>query len=42
VTPKDARWTRELERAADTILTRVQLLVGPEVQHIHIENLAPR
>jgi predicted nucleic acid-binding Zn ribbon protein len=36
VTPKDARWTRELERAADTILGRVQLLVGPEVQQIHV------
>ena len=36
VTAKDARWTRELERAADTILKRVQLLVGPEVQRISV------
>jgi predicted nucleic acid-binding Zn ribbon protein len=36
VTPKDTRWTRELERASDTILGRLQLLVGPEVQQISI------
>lgn len=36
VTAKDARWRRELERAADTVLKRVQTLVGPEVQQIVI------
>ena len=36
VTAKDARWTRELARAAETILSRLQLLVGPEVQQIHV------
>jgi predicted nucleic acid-binding Zn ribbon protein len=30
VTPKDARWAREIERAADTILARVQILLGAE------------
>jgi predicted nucleic acid-binding Zn ribbon protein len=28
VTPKDARWAREIERARDTILPRVQQLLG--------------
>jgi predicted nucleic acid-binding Zn ribbon protein len=28
VTPKDARWSREIERSSATILTRVQALVG--------------
>ncbi|HET7695505.1 MAG TPA: DciA family protein [Vicinamibacterales bacterium] len=28
VMPKDARWAAEIERAAATILTRVQLLLG--------------
>lgn len=36
VTPKDVRWTGELERAAETILRRLQLLVGPEVQQISV------
>ena len=36
VTAKDPRWTRELERAADTILIRIQMLVGPEVQQIQV------
>lgn len=30
VTPKDARWAREIERAADTILARVQILLGAD------------
>lgn len=43
VTPKDARWTRELERASETILERLQLLVGPEVQQISVvSDNAPR
>lgn len=28
ITPKDARWSREIERARDTILRRVQHLLG--------------
>jgi predicted nucleic acid-binding Zn ribbon protein len=28
ITPKDARWAREIERAASTLLDRIQLLVG--------------
>ena len=28
VTPKDARWAREIARSADTILARVQALIG--------------
>ena len=28
VTPKDARWATEIDRAAATILPRVQLLLG--------------
>ena len=31
VSARDARWARELERARDTILARVQLLLGPDV-----------
>jgi len=42
VTPKDARWMRELERASETILERLHLLVGPEIQQITIVNLDPR
>ncbi len=30
VSPKDARWAREIERAADTLLARVQALVGSQ------------
>ena len=30
VTPKDARWATEIERATETILTRVQLLLGAD------------
>ena len=30
VSPRDARWARELERARDTILARVQLLLGQD------------
>ena len=29
VRARDARWAREIERAADTILQRVQHLLGP-------------
>lgn len=29
VRARDARWAREIERAADTILERVQHLLGP-------------
>lgn len=46
VTPKDARWTQELDRASETILRRLQMLIGPEVQQISIvtdsSNLVPR
>jgi hypothetical protein len=28
---RDAQWARELERARDTILSRLQLLLGPDV-----------
>ena len=30
VTARDPRWALEIERANDTILKRVQLLLGPE------------
>ena len=30
VTPRDARWAKEIERAAATILARVQILLGAE------------
>ena len=30
ITPKDARWSREIERSRDTILERVQHLLGPD------------
>jgi len=30
ITPKDARWSREIERSSATILARVQLLLGPD------------
>jgi predicted nucleic acid-binding Zn ribbon protein len=39
VTPKDARWAREIERAAPTILARVQRLLGAETVsdlHVHL------
>ena len=37
VTPKDARWSREIERSADTLLLRVQSLLGPhEVTSLQI------
>lgn len=29
VTPKDARWAREIARASATLVTRLQALVGP-------------
>ena len=29
----DARWTREIRRAADTILPRMQHLLGPDAVH---------
>ncbi len=28
ITPKDARWAREIERAGSTLLDRIQALVG--------------
>ena len=31
VTPKDPRWATEVERAAPTILKRVQVLLGADV-----------
>jgi predicted nucleic acid-binding Zn ribbon protein len=37
VTPKDARWSREIERAADMLIARLQALVGPaEVTSLRI------
>lgn len=37
VTPRDARWAREIERARPAILARVQSLLGPgAVKDIHI------
>lgn len=37
VMARDARWQRELERARDTILARVQLLLGKDlVKGLHI------
>ena len=37
VVARDARWQRELERARDTILARVQLLLGADlVKGLHI------
>lgn len=37
VTPRDARWARELERARPAILARMQSLLGPgAVKDIHI------
>jgi predicted nucleic acid-binding Zn ribbon protein len=37
ITPKDARWSREIERSAATILARVQALLGTdEVTNIRI------
>ena len=37
VTPKDARWAREIERASSTLLARLQALIGPtEVTSLRI------
>ncbi|HYT67775.1 MAG TPA: DciA family protein [Vicinamibacterales bacterium] len=37
VTARDARWARELERARDTILARVQMLLGKDaVKNLYI------
>jgi predicted nucleic acid-binding Zn ribbon protein len=37
VVARDARWQRELERARETILARVQLLLGADlVKGLHI------
>jgi predicted nucleic acid-binding Zn ribbon protein len=36
VTPKDARWAREIERSAATLLSRVQALLGREVTSLQI------
>ena len=41
VTPKDDRWTRELHRAGDTLLTRLQALLGPELLELRVLS-APR
>jgi predicted nucleic acid-binding Zn ribbon protein len=30
ITPKDARWSREIERSRDTILRRIQQLLGED------------
>ena len=30
ITPKDARWSREIARSCDVILRRVQQLLGPD------------
>jgi hypothetical protein len=48
VTPKDDRWTRELHRAGDTLLARLQALLGPELCELRVlsaprsPNLEPR
>ena len=40
VTPKDARWATEVGRAGDTILKRVQVLLGPDhVTALRLRNL---
>jgi hypothetical protein len=37
VTPKDARWAREIARAAPTLLARLHALVGStEITSLHI------
>ena len=36
VTPKDARWAREIERSSATLLERVQILLGLEVTSLQI------
>jgi predicted nucleic acid-binding Zn ribbon protein len=37
VVARDARWQRELERARETILARVQMLLGADlVKGLHI------
>lgn len=37
VTPKDARWSREIERSSATLLARVQELVGTtEIKSLRI------
>jgi predicted nucleic acid-binding Zn ribbon protein len=41
VTPKDSRWSGELERARDTILSRLQVLLGQDITEIYVLS-APR
>jgi len=36
VSPKDARWAREIERSSATLLSRVQTLLGREVTSLQI------
>jgi len=36
ITPKDDRWTRELHRAGDTLLTRLQALLGPDLRELRV------
>ena len=36
VTPKDDRWTRELYRSGDTILKRLQALLGAELCELRV------
>jgi predicted nucleic acid-binding Zn ribbon protein len=33
----DARWTREIGRARDVVLKRLQNILGPEIQALQIE-----
>ena len=33
----DERWTREIRRAADVVLKRLQNLLGPEIRALQIE-----
>jgi len=41
ITTKDARWAKEIERAADTILARVQILLGTgSVTGLRVRNLS--
>ena len=41
ITAKDARWAKEIERAADTILARVQILLGAgTVTGLRVRNLS--
>ena len=40
VTPRDARWAKEVDRAAATILSRVQVLLGADiVTGLRVQNL---